>query len=68
MASNTSIGPFVELGTLGKGSCGHEVLQHVIVLEFVPDRVCVAWPVLPEKPLEVVCRWPRCTFVAAHGA
>jgi hypothetical protein len=33
----------------------------------VPDRVCVVWVGLLEKPLEVIRRWPRWTVAAAHG-
>jgi hypothetical protein len=33
----------------------------------VPDGVCVVWAGLLEKPLEMVCRWPRWTLVAVRG-
>jgi hypothetical protein len=42
-----------------EGSCGHEASHHAIVLELVPDGVCVVQAGFFEKPPDVVCRQPR---------
>jgi hypothetical protein len=48
----------------GDGPRGHEAPHHVVVLELVPDGVCMVWAGLLEEPLEVVCERPRLTLVA----
>jgi hypothetical protein len=64
----TPIRPFIELNTPCDGHCGHAASHHVIVLELVPDEVCVLWAGLLEKAFEVVHRQPHPMLVVACGS
>jgi hypothetical protein len=64
------VGPvrhFIKLQTQGEGPRGDEASHHVTVLELVPDRVCMVWSGMLEKPLEVVHRRPHQTLFTAHS-
>jgi hypothetical protein len=54
---------FIEPHTQCEGPQGHEASHHVIVLEFVLDRVCVVWTGLLKKPREVIHRRPCRTLL-----
>jgi hypothetical protein len=64
----TSARVFIEFHTIVEGHQDHEILNHVVVLELVLNRVCVVWADLLEESLKVVGRRPGLALATACGS
>jgi hypothetical protein len=60
----TSVRDFIEFHARGEGPQDHEILHHIIVLDFVLDEVRVVRAGLLEESLEMICQRPHLALAA----